>query len=179
MACPICQESSGQVEPSLLNTFLSTVECPRCGKFSLLAPLDTSSFKTSPYEEKAYLLSAVLREATESGNTITVSRQNIDDLLTQVQSPRNPLEAIDRLIMFLANRETKGFFESYKVNYSHDRSVVAARDIRDVKYLVDLATKMELVDSSESGIRLGIKGWGRADELRRSLRLRSQVFVAM
>jgi len=179
MSCPVCDSSSGTDEKHIVSPFIHKITCPRCGGFSLVEPLNTHVFKIAPYKETAFLLSVVLREATEAGIEISVTDKNINDLLGQISPPRNPLEAIDRLLLFLANRKRKGFFDSYRINFSDDRSILALNEIQDCQYCVKLANRMGFIEKTDSSIRLDIKGWERVDELRRSSRLRDQVFVAM
>lgn len=180
MPCPVCQETSGTSDQSVASPFMTDVTCPRCGQFRLVAPLGQREFQAGGlHESRAHFLSAVLREANDNGAPLTVTSDELDDLLSRVVPARTPLDSIDRILVYLGSRPSRGFFDDYAVNYSHDRSVAAVKDTRDMKYLCDLAAELGLVEDTGHGLRLTVKGWERTDELRRAIPPRSLVFVAM
>jgi nucleoside 2-deoxyribosyltransferase len=179
VSCAVCGSSAVTETQHPVSPFIQNITCPRCGRYSLVAPLGAGAFKDGPWAESTYLLSAVLREYSDNGTPATVTADNLKDLLSQIVAPRNPLEAIDRFLLFLANTKTKGFFDSHAMNYDNDRAILAVNHIQDAHYIVALAERMKFIERTETGIRLDIKGWTRVDELRRTIHASDQAFVAM
>lgn len=162
------------------------IDCSRCGLFRASERLAQKIYEWRNHpsgrpeidERKLAAASGAIRELTERGRE-EVWVEDLDDLLIMVSAPRDPLEAIDKLLVFIFNR-TKTAGESVELMPARDRAVAYASTDVEFEYLRAQAEGLGFLDStSETAWRLTLDGWRRIRELQELIRRVDQAFVAM
>ncbi|HEY2854879.1 MAG TPA: hypothetical protein VGJ18_18615 [Gemmatimonadaceae bacterium] len=164
------------------------VECRRCVAYIIDGLADLSVRHFEP--DKRQLLSGVLRNAAKHGALVTITPENVEELVTLAQPPRNPLEVVDRLLVDIAH-EAENFsgkveipeedWLSYYLATPPDLGAVI-QQLRDLGYVAEF---MEPVRGAGPGsrpgylVRLSVGGWRRVQQLESTRTDSHQAFVAM
>lgn len=177
--CPLCGTSGDKkVNPNNLNF---AVSCPTCGSYNITmqAAYDVNS-DDGPYCQRKYILSGVAREASERGSPISITTENMDQLLQSAAVPAGPLEAMNRLLLYVSrSRQTVAEFGEIQ---DRDYPVAFARNGAELQYylhnLVSMAY-LEHLPGTMVHFRPTPAGWQRVTELRKTEKDSDQAFVAM
>ena len=184
--CPICSTSLNprQVKRSgKIDSF--DYDCWICGNFNISEPgvleLGNEKYK---YKDQKYILSGIIRKYNLENEYKSLNINNYNNLIKNANIPKNPLEAIDLIILFVFKSMEKA--NSY-VFISHDAGypIAFAKDKSEFCYYLDLAQKLKYLEvkKEEDGrifkYRLGLKGWEHVDELRKKEVISNKAFVAM
>lgn len=124
------------------------------------------------------MLSAALREASDRGNARFVTTHTIPDLIESVSKPRDPLEAIDRLLLWVMDR-TASAVDYIPLQPANDYPVIAAENAPELNFIIQKARDLDYLEMSNEGARLDLEGWKRVAELRTYRPHSDQAFVAM
>ena len=169
--CYICRTSIPEFEWQPRKV----IECPKCGKYQpserFLINLYSNSLSAS------YLYSGAIRENNEK--EIIPFIDDSDLLLESVKIPRNPLESIDRILLYVSNNSSKN---SGTVHFTGDDYPIGyAKDVSEFHYFLTLARELnyfiELRDIYNC--RIASKGWERVIDLSKNKGDSNQAFVAM
>ena len=153
------------------------VECPRCGGFRLTdAATDALRERTD-----LHILSGVLREASDRGESTLVHEDHIEGLVASARIPQGPLAAADRLLEKLSNRASQ-FSSPIPLEPEDDFPLVFGKDADDLAYLLAYLGEAGLLELERYGhnpYRITLQGWQHLERLRQTTPQAAQAFVAM
>lgn len=177
--CPVCLWPSTEIEVDAVTGHVHVL-CPRCGKYLITREARTALPDLTEMGSKRYLLTGIVRENSKGEVPLLLTLENIPDLLASARPPRNPFEAIDRLLLYLFDR-LKSPSASFRVYPNADYPVVYAHDGDELSYYLMQAERLGYIMKGrfEGQIQLDMDGWRRIDELRRNRVISDQAFVAM
>jgi nucleoside 2-deoxyribosyltransferase len=177
VSCPVCKWEPIGLQP-LRNIDAFEVDCPRCGKYKISGTA-TVVVGNDIYDPDRHLISGHIRNKTEDGDYVVIMSDSLKDIVKQARPPRNPFEAMDRLIQY-AYRKSPAMGESVCLNLDRDYSLIYAKGSGEFGYILDHARKLDyLTPVDPDKYTLGLAGWKRLDELRRHGADSNQAFVAM
>jgi nucleoside 2-deoxyribosyltransferase len=161
------------------------VECPRCGNYITDGVIDETEIVTIGnhiYGPIHHLISGYIRNMFENGQETKITYQSLRSIIDTVKPPRNPFEAMDRLIQYV-NRKSPAIGEFEVLDSDRDYSLIYAKGRREFEYVLDQARKLDYLapvsGTPKPSYTLGLAGWKRLDELRRQGVDSNQAFVAM
>lgn len=128
---------------------------------------------------KLSLASGAIRQQTEAGSELFV--RDIDELLAGVVPPVDPLEAIDRLLLYIY-RHTGSAEEYVPLNLERDFPVAYATNSSEFRFLLTKSIELGYLEAegdTDGEYRLTLNGWRRIRDLRRDEQDSRQAFVAM
>lgn len=170
--CYICEDSVIPVQWERG----TIIDCQTCGKYE-----PAEYFLQKMYENglrDRHLLSGALRENYEKG--VIFKLENTTDLLDSVSVPKNPLEAVDRLLFYVARKsgESSG---TVTIDCSKDYSLAYAKDVIEFQYFINLARELDYLVKlgSLTNCRIAAEGWKRVNEISKNSKNSNQAFVAM
>ncbi len=173
-ACFICGNQA--IANQFSDKIAYNVSCHTCGRYNITeeAADDMPSF----IKNKHYILSGLTREATSRGNYLNIDSKNYEEIIDSAIVPNNPMEAIDRIILYLVKEE-----KTYNAVVLLDPlyyPIAYAKNEEEFIYLCKRASELGyLKDFNENKYRLEIKGWDRYNEIKNSKFNSNNVFVAM
>jgi len=152
------------------------VECPVCGKYRINRTSASSNLKD---KYKMHLLSGALRFHSELGKMIEIDTSNINDIITSVPRPNNPIESIDSVIRFIL-RKMKYAGDSVSINPITDYSICFAHNSEEFIYILDIMNELGYIENpyEDYSSRLTYKGWQYSISLKDKINS-NQAFVAM
>jgi len=159
--------------------FGEQVDCGTCGRNNIE---HNAALAVRPMQDK-YLLSGITRQASKTQKVLTITKNNIEQLLQSTNMPGGPLGKMDRLLLYIAH-EGQSADEFIPLDRYKDWPLVFAKNSKEFVYLSENLVKQGLLEqpvfmSEKEEYRLTPAGWGKAAELRRTERDSSQAFVAM
>ena len=173
--CAICRNVA-QSTPTDRDAY--RFSCPTCGNYEISreAIPDTNQLA---FQSKAYILSGVTRNISEDGGSVTISTTNIKELLDTAPIPKDPLEMIDRILLYVA-RKTKTADSAVELSFTRDYPIAFAQSGAEFEFVITKAMELDYLEPIEGDkYRLGFEGWRRVSELRKTERDSNQAFVAM
>jgi len=130
------------------------------------------------YQDKKYILSGVLREATEHGNRIEISTTNINDILASASIPDGPFEAMDRILLYIKRHLST--VASYVQITTSDYPIAYAKNNQELDFYLEKLVGLGYLEySGEGKCRLTLGGWKRLLEIDKQKINSNQAFVAM
>ena len=182
--CPICGSelsNKGYMIGYMIDGDKTTKKCEPCGEYKISLMAERTLQYSPEYEKDKYILSALSREATENGREIVFTTENIQNYIDSAPIPDGPLEAIDRIILYVYRKsETADSYISLK---PEDHPIACAKNVDEFRFYIKKATEIGYLerDTKDGSIdyRLTLKGWERVDELRKKTPESRQAFVAM
>lgn len=149
------------------------IKCDVCGEYRLAERLATNLLYGVP---DSYLYSAIIREHYEQGIILWV--ENLEELKDSVVIPKNPLQSIDRILLYVMNKtnsadEVIPFKETvYPIAY--------AKNYNEFLYLFQKAIAMGYLENiGGPELRLDLNGWKHLQEISQKELRPNQAFVAM
>jgi hypothetical protein len=128
--------------------------------------------------EDHYLISARVREQYEREQEV-VEINDAHVLIAESRPRSDVFEAIDRIILYVA-RKAPHANDYVPFDPAWDYPIGLARDGDELKYLLEKAIQMELLEHQGSwAVRLGLAGWKRVGQLRVAEPDATRAFVAM
>jgi nucleoside 2-deoxyribosyltransferase len=176
--CPVCHSPTAKVhvDPRLAER---RVDCPICGKFLINEEAAEDLDYLTGHRAHIHLLSCATRQASEEGEPIHLTSENIPRLIASAKPVQNPFEAIDRLVAYVQQRMSTPA-DVISIDVQRDYPVLCAKDGQELGYYLGLARELNYIElTGGSQFRLALAGWERLDELRRSCVISRQAFVAM
>lgn len=168
--CPVCKQMAqvGSERSSALK-----VECPACGQFSL-----PRQYKNHDWQGKGYLLSAILRRASDDGTPMQLEGSiDIDALLRGVSLPDGPLEQMDWILLYAWDK-TEYAGQPVQFDVKKDYPLFFARKPEELGYLLCCIRKRGWFEPAEDKYLITPQGWKRIAELKRTATDSAQAFVA-
>lgn len=126
------------------------------------------------------ILSAVVRYRGERKELVRLTSDDLGRLISSAPIPDSPLTALENLLVYLASRQPN-FSEHVRLP-AHLFPITVAGNEADFRYIFTYSATLgytEVQSSMPDAIRLTLKGWTRAEELRRSQHDSRRVFAAM
>jgi hypothetical protein len=176
--CPVCASPQAKTStPTRGNT--NFVSCPQCDDFGITyrAEVNLGSPRDTTNRQ---ILSAICRYHAELGEPLTITEAVLEDYLTMVPPRSTPLDALDKLLIYIGEKQV-GLSE-WTLLMNGRFPIQVTRNSKDYEYLKQVLVKRDLLESrleTYESVRLSIDGWARYYELRSSQPNSSQAFVAM
>lgn len=175
--CPICGRSVEGSERSKSRD-MHHVDCSVCGWYSITEEAVGELEHNPEYQGKKYLLSGVIRSASDRTSRLEILSYDLPDLLDAANPPQNPLEAVDDILLHVLNH-IEAAHEAVPLRGT-EYSVVYAHGAQEFKYLLEKAVELNYLESPvKSTFRLTLNGWERAAEIREEVTDSDRAFVAM
>lgn len=168
--CPLCQTGL-EITLPVEGRDAQYVACPVCGNYIIdaLAPIRP---------ESRYILSAMTRQVSDAGGRRDLTTESVPGLIESAPVPKTPLEALDRLLLFIRARTTS--FTGPVPVRPPDYPLLFARNGDELVYLLNQLIEQGLLDSpSDRHYRLTLAGWERSNSLLAATPKSAQAFVAM
>lgn len=171
--CPVCDNKLKDISGRRF-------DCVVCGSYFTNAHAEGYILTELKKEGKRYILSGILREASEYGNPIKLTGNNIQDILDSTSVSDSPFQAIDRIIKYI-HRKSPTAASSVGINSVSDYPIAYAKDKAEFLFYLNKAVKLNYLESLDllGKYRLDVKGWERLDELNKKQVESNQAFVAM
>lgn len=174
--CPVCDHHSASVS-EVPNVFENEIDCPNCGHFFV----STSVFAMLQHAENwnpRRPLMAALRARHERGYVSNLSTTNVDGLIAEFDPPKNPADAIDRLLLLVADRGDS-YGAKVQLVSTTDCLLLGLRHLPEFNFIRANATHQGFIECDATGCVLTLNGWGRVSDLWREGIDPTRAFVAM
>jgi nucleoside 2-deoxyribosyltransferase len=177
--CYVCSKSTAVIHRTNTRRDNVEVECPRCGNYEITRRAYLGIEYLTAEGTQRYLLAGVIRASTDREKPLLLTTDNIPELMRSAKPPRNPLEAIDRLLLHIL--DTVSSPASYvRIMPGIDDPLVFARDGNELSFYLSKARELGYIECYQDvHFRLDLEGWSRVDQLRRTRTISDQAFVAM
>ncbi|MGA3287365.1 MAG: hypothetical protein ABSD46_08060 [Bacteroidota bacterium] len=162
--CVICNY---QADVSRDSSDIIRVDCPVCGHYSMSITTEAVLQQRDTKDEKTYVLSGVLRRASESHNPFYLNSQiDIKELIQSAIYPKHPIAAIDELLLVIYNR-IHSAEEEVRFDLSTDYPLIFAKSFNEFVFILDKANQQGYIknESSAYSVQLDIAGWERVLKL--------------
>ncbi len=153
------------------------VECPVCGKYEPTEYFLTKNIGSYGHFPDKHLYSGALRENYEKGTIFKLN--DVQGLLDSVVVPKTPLEAVDRIMLYLARKS--GFTISLVRLSEDDYSLGYAKNTFELFDLIKLARELKYLFAFNSPLdcQIAATGWKHIEEISKLQPDSNQAFVAM
>ncbi len=160
---------------------MTAVDCERCGEYRITYRAQSILHSNDNYNRR-HFFSAITRKASDSGNPVEITPQNLETLFEGLHIPSTPLPIVDRLLLDIADR-TVSISMTVAVD-GDDYPLYYQRKSEDVGALLGLLDQMgriERVGSAGSSwlVRITPTGWQHVEALESARIESTQAFVAM
>lgn len=177
--CPLCGSEEARIERQPGRDAYD-VACPVCDRYSFRPGVE-EALRSGAHDADRELLSGLARQAYEAGGRLELRADNLEQLVRSASLPRNPLDAVELLLLYLGDRQKS--FSEYVTIRPHRFPVAVARSVKDFGYVADLLLELGFAelwdDAFRDQFRLTAAGWRRLEELRATRPDSRQAFVAM
>jgi hypothetical protein len=179
--CPLCDRGV-DVIPFFESRSAHGYKCGACG--TVLATAEAIAVMDSkPWHEKRWVFSGVTRRASDNGSPVELRPDRLVELAEFARVPATPFEAIDRLMMLLADR-VPDIDGVARLNLHEDYPLLFVSGPEQLSRLLQNAADRGYIfsprtDRGEVPVTLKLEGWRKLDELRRTAPNSDQAFVAM
>lgn len=184
MDCPICDEELLEVPVPSQHRNVTRYRCTRCGDFEA----SDYALKDPKLKEVWPLVSAWVHRENKMGNKYPLVGGSADSpagswfqSLEYMGFPKTVNEKMDALLNSLADIVKDELKKPVKIHL-HSRLIpdIAARNTVEVKALTELLHERGYIDLTSDYIaKIGVKGWDRIDEMRKSSYSSDSAFIAM
>lgn len=178
---PNCIFCNSQIDqPQIKSSGVAIIYCPVCGEFDLSERIHLSSPEIPA--EKRHIYSGAIREKCWKGKRHFVD--NLDDLLSSVRVPANPMEMVDKLLLAI-EAKSQFFGHTIHIDCRRDYSLAYARNESEFFEIVKNAFSVGYVHAPisitfpELQLGLNLAGAKRLAELHSNDISGDQAFVAM
>jgi hypothetical protein len=155
--------------------FYHYYDCKLCGKYSL-AYEEVVSLQEHPLL-KIYVRSKIKNnpDAMDDGTRITKNDVQLENLSLL---PKDPLEAIDIILIWLSNR-MESQDQKIKIDTSVDYILFYAKSSGELVFWLRTASHLTFIEWATEGFRISVEGWKRLNEIKSTKAKHSKfVFVA-
>jgi hypothetical protein len=178
--CPLCDRLTARIERKG-DRRAWRVECDACGRF-LISFEGRNALDLPEYKTRKWILSAIARNASDAITPIELTTLNFDSLIDAAPVPRNPFEAMDRVLLEIG-KATSSFTEWVRIRRI-DHAATYLRDGDQLAAVINYLKQLALVlvgqeDFEAWRVMLTLDGWRRFEELRSTVPQSNQAFVAM
>lgn len=174
--CPICLDATANVTNAPDGRDALEIACPKCGKYVITGTAAASDL--TKYGQR-YLLSGIIRNRHELGETIYLSTGTLEHLTDSSPKFDDPFSKIDLLLKHV-HRLSRRVDRWAQFTYNRDYPLLYAEDQQEFDFFLSKAKGMGLLETPTStGYRLTSSGWLRLAELSKTSVKSDQAFVAM
>lgn len=135
---------------------------------------------TAVSDNNSHILMGIARERFENGlHPILMFESSEDEFIQKLSYPKSITEKLDRILSYLERKSNH--FGKIITLHPYDRPIAYAKNVQEFSFLIEqLKSKkwVEFVSGADGGYKLTIEGWNQLDEMRRSRKSSTQVFVA-
>lgn len=171
--CCICKTSS-QIE-YLGDKDAIQVVCPVCGRYNITGTLSASNIA---HYAQPFRVSAGLRSLHRVNIIQTLSTSNVKNIAEIVQPPRDPIEAIDKILTYIVERSGRGdIYVNLEANI--DYPIVCAENPDEFNFYLQKLGDLRYLEQKGNGYRLSLVGWERYASIKKQIRRSNKAFVAM
>jgi hypothetical protein len=171
--CSICGTMAEKFPPDGSNN--DHVKCPTCGKYNISGTF--AATEQWPITDKSRL-SAAVRRISENGSVVDLDERTVGSIAESVFPPRNPLDAIDRILRLIVDKSERS--DRYvPIVLAHDYPLVCAKSADEFAYYIQKAGDLEYLEQQQDAYRLSLKGWNRFAQLTTVTPRSTSAFVAM
>lgn len=183
--CILCDRDEGVGSFPIPNRHMYGVDCPTCGRYRFSPEAGARIIKGDAHPLR-YLLSGVTRAAADRGTELELLSTTLPDLVESAQPPKDPMEAMDRLLHIIHNR-TGSLGGWIHLNDNEDYPLIFSDGPEEFRYHLANLTAAGFLETEETevamivppGSRLSVNGWKRIAELGKTSVRATQAFVAM
>ncbi len=181
--CPICLEMRLKGKKHQERHIGDKYECERCGQFIA----DSVTLADPDINDVRHLVSAWVRRQNKGGRTpafpddMQGTPGNWVQNLQHFGFPKTVNEKMDALLNSYADIVKDKFRQPMKPrNIPHLISDIAANDIDEVIGLSELLYERGCIElTADDIVKVGVNGWDRIDEIRKSVGSSNSAFIAM
>jgi hypothetical protein len=149
------------------------IKCALCGEYRLSERLAQDLHYALP---DSYIYSAIIREHYEQGIILWI--ENLEELKNSVVIPKNPLDAIDRILLYHMNKINSA--DQYIQFKETDYPIAYAKNSEEYGYLFVNAVKLGYIERiGQRNYRIDIDGWKHLSKISQKELKPNQAFVAM
>lgn len=178
--CPVCGHDRALIQATQADA--CDVQCARCGSFTITG---VAMVTVPQLGELRHMLCGVLRHSSDAGTWITVTSDNIDELLARAPTTFSINKLIEEVLLLIAARTSAAkTLRGNVIMEGDDFPLFFLKSEEDLWYVMSMLRDLGLltlqgVINAKLPVALTVAGWQRVDELQ-SLRGRpAQAFVAM
>ena len=182
--CMLCDRAEGVEAYPIPGRDMYGVDCPTCGRYSFHPNAGDQITKGDAYPSR-HLLSGLTRAASDRGAELELLSTTLDDLVASAHPPKDPMEAMDRLLHIFHDR-TGRLGEWVHVREHEDYPLIFSDGPEEFRYHLGNLATLGLLEIEEvmtpliaPGHRLSVNGWKRIAELGKTSVRSTQAFVAM
>ena len=167
-----------------------TLTCPACGSYTVTGSA-WAILKGERWRAERWKLSGVVRNAAAAGGEVHLTSETIPSYLATSNPPKDPLELIDRIVLWLATRRGDDpDLDSHQVVQLTDFPLFYRRDEHAFWRALNLVANAGFVEPFAGflteeevwppvKVTMTLAGWRHAATLRSTARSTWQAFVAM
>jgi hypothetical protein len=96
-------------------------------------------------QSRRWRLSGLTRRASDNGSPLDLLDTNVAELIEQAPVSRTPLEAMDRVMLLIADR-TPSLSGWVPVRFRYDAPLIFVRDAEELRHVVDLLERRGLLE---------------------------------
>jgi hypothetical protein len=176
--CPVCNRPLIVAPEAVGSRDAYKAYCRVCGTYIISGTMDAELRGTSLYKDQRYLISAALREASDSDRVIVLTGPVLDQVLASVTPLESPFAAMDRILFYMLDR-TKGPADYVQI-FPHDYAIARGKNDNELEFYLQKLVELNRVEVANGArYRLTLDGWAYLDQLRQGRRKSDQAFVAM
>ncbi len=180
--CFLCESSDIDLYPAARNPLNIQVKCPICGYYTITT-LVVGSGLWEKESAKRHLLSALTRQASDAGSPMTITTENLYQLLDSVPKFDTPLENINLTLLLVMKKQSRAD-EYVNLDPNKDYPLVYVHDAAEFYHIIRTLFQQGFLEYDKSAgrqeeVRLTPQGWKQALELQKTQRISDQAFVAM
>lgn len=173
--CPVCQSQNIQLSEMPSGRDVIDVNCSLCGDYTITG---TAAAINLDNIAPRWQISAAIRNRYENGERTELDSENIITLVESTYFPKEPLEYIDQLLLYVY-KKTSQIGQSVELREHSDFPAIKAINIDQFTYIAQKARDLNFLERDGSRDRLSIKGWQRISELKSNVGASNRAFVAM
>jgi nucleoside 2-deoxyribosyltransferase len=178
--CVLCGSVDSE-NPSEKNPSQTKVECPVCGRYLIDDYVKGSDYLGKESTRK-HLLIGLIRQASDAGRPLTITAENINQLLDSTPKFSSPLDNLNLTLILLMQRQ-KTAYGYVEIRKEKDFPLVYAHNADEFIYLVRLLEKQGLIEFAETRgsnlVRITPQGWTQGLDLLKAKRNSNRAFIAM
>jgi len=185
--CPLCENEGARIEG--LENFYD-VECVVCGEFRIATKVATFDALKGEFRRVRYILSGLARENKEIRDTLFLIEEHYQTLLGSAAIPRSILEKMDKILLHIS-RKSEDIGQFVVLDFAKDYPIAFGKNSQEFTFFVEKCVELQYLEDNgyktpkpsmtdpRPAFRLGLTGWQRLDEIRRTGRSSNRAFVAM
>lgn len=180
--CPVCDFDRAEFAPTMERRDAATVSCPRCGSYRMTG---TAMISVPGLGDQRYKLSGVLRNASENGQSLEVTSENVYELIARAPVSFSISRLLEGILLLVADRTMAAeHLRKHIWLERDDYPLFYLKSGDDFFHVVVMLRELKLLDvravvGSTLPVALTVSGWERVDKLQSTRGRPDRAFVAM